>query len=212
MEGVENTLERRAHWERIYETRAQDQVSWYQDRPEVSLRLIESAQVRLDARVVDVGGGASVLVDHLLEAGYGRLGVLDISERALGLARERLGDRAARVEWILTDVTRLDPPPQSWDLWHDRAVFHFLTAAEDRQAYRSVLDRALALNGHVVIATFGPEGPDRCSGLATVSYSPEALAAELGPGFILLESLSEAHRTPSGVVQDFIYCHFVRVE
>jgi SAM-dependent methyltransferase len=202
-------MDRKSHWERVYAARSPAEVSWFQAHPALSLELIEEAAPHRDARILDVGGGASVLVDCLLEAGYRRLAVLDISAAALQHARARLGVRAEAVEWHEADVTAFSPP-HTFDLWHDRAVFHFLTERADRARYVAALTRALSPGGHIVIATFAPDGPPQCSGLDVVRYEPAALAAELGPGFALCTSRSEIHLTPAGNTQHFHYCLFRR--
>ncbi|HET8542785.1 MAG TPA: class I SAM-dependent methyltransferase [Anaeromyxobacter sp.] len=200
---------RREHWEGIYASRSEEELSWFQARPAVSLRLVASAGVGPDARIVDVGGGASRLVDALLDAGFRRVAVLDVADGALEKSRRRLGPRAAAVEWIACDVTAWRPGAP-FDLWHDRAVFHFLTRPEDRQAYRAALGAALRPGGQVVIGTFSSAGPEKCSGLPVVRWEPETLAAELGPGFRLVESARDEHVTPAGKVQRFQFSRFVR--
>ncbi len=199
----------RKHWQRVYGEKAPDEVSWYQDHPTYSLELIRATGLGRHARVLDVGGGASRLVDFLLEVGFVRVGVLDIAESALAEARRRLGASADRVEWIEGDV-RSFQPPDPWNLWHDRAVFHFLLDPLDRAAYQTALHRSVAEGGHVVIATFGPHGPTHCSGLEVARYSPTDLAGEFGPALELVESRTERHRTPTGAEQEFVYGRFVR--
>ncbi len=200
--------ERRDHWERIYGAKAEDQVSWFERQPGRSLDLIRRA-VPASAAVIDVGGGASRLVDELMAVGYRDLTVLDLAEAALARSRQRLGTRADAVAWIAADVTAW-APPRCYDLWHDRAVFHFLTEPAERAAYCAALGAALRAGGSAVIATFAPSGPERCSGLPVVRYSPESLAAELGNGLVLEETAAETHRTPSGVEQDFQFSRFRR--
>ncbi len=197
------------HWDDAYRRRRGEDLSWYQDRPSLSLELIEATEVDRDAGILDVGGGSSLLVDHLLEAGYRRLGVLDVSAVALDLAQARLGERGRAVEWIhgnLLDYRAVEP----WAVWHDRAVLHFLVDAEDRVRYRQVLERSVAPGGHVIVATFGPDGPERCSGLPTLRFTPEQIAAEVGPGFGLQENRVEKHVTPAGAVQQFVYARLRR--
>ncbi len=198
------------HWNGVWDRADPDRLSWFEPRPENSLALIESSGVGYEAALIDVGAGASMLTNQLLEAGYEDLTVLDISAGGLAAGRERLGSRASEVEWIRADVCEFDPP-RAWDLWHDRAVFHFLIRAEDRAAYLRTLDRALAPGGHVVLATFGPEGPVRCSGLEVRRYSPESLEDELGSGFRLDDSSLQDHVTPAGGIQQFLYARFRRV-
>ena len=201
----------RDHWEEVYATRFPDKVSWYQERPNLSLRLIEKAAANVDSRVLDVGGGASRLVDSLLDEGFSHVGVLDIAQNALNVSKSRLGARASLVEWFVADVKDFRSP-HPWDVWHDRAVFHFLVDVDDREAYRRVLLRYLVPGGSAVIATFGPEGPERCSGLEVARYTPETLLDSLGPDFEMIEQCEEAHRTPSGDTQQFIYCWFGRLQ
>ena len=196
---------RKTHWERVYATESPHEVGWFQPQPTVSLRLIESAGVPLDAGIIDVGAGASTLVDELLERGYGDVSVLDVSRSGVQHIKRRLGERAEQVQWIEADVTGFHPE-RRWDLWHDRAVLHFLTDPADRLGYRRALEQGVAPGGHAIVATFGPEGPKRCSGLEVVRYSPATLSAELGDAFELREARGEDHLTPTGVVQHFIYC------
>ena len=202
-------MDNKSHWESVYRRTALDRVSWYQADPEPSLRLIRQA-IPVDAALIDVGGGASMLPDSLLSVGYHRITVLDLSSAALAAARTRLGRRAARVTWVEGDVLETTFPHGGFDLWHDRAVFHFLTNAPDRLRYVDQLRRALAPDGHVVIATFAPDGPTHCSGLEVARYSPEELHAELGPEFRIVSSLRHEHHTPGGQTQAFTYCLFRR--
>ncbi|KZC15709.1 methyltransferase [Rhodanobacter sp. FW510-R12] len=202
--------ERQQHWETVYRTKAPDAVSWYRPHLDTSLALIERAAPDRGAAVLDVGGGASTLVDDLLARGYRDLGVLDISAEALNVARERLGKAADAVTWLAADL--LDAPLQEarYDLWHDRAVFHFLALEEQRARYLKQLTRALKPGGHAVLATFGPQGPLKCSGLDTVRYDADELARVLGDGFTLLDSTLEFHATPFGTTQQFLYALFQR--
>jgi cysteine desulfurase len=199
----------REHWQNVHEHKAEDEVSWYQARPSTSLDLISGTGTGRDARIVDVGGGASRLVDAMLDAGFERVTVVDIATAALERAKRRLGSRASRVGWVTSDVTTWKPTG-TFDVWHDRAVFHFMVRPEDRDAYRATLRRALRMGGHAIIGTFATDGPDRCSGLPVARYEPETLAAELGPEFRLVESVREEHVTPSGNVQRFQFSRFVR--
>ncbi|HLJ37742.1 MAG TPA: class I SAM-dependent methyltransferase [Steroidobacteraceae bacterium] len=195
-----------AHWENVYRTRSADQLSWYRPHLETSLRLIEETHPDRKGRIIDVGGGESTLVDDLLEAGYRDLDVLDLSATALEFSRRRMGDRAARVRWHCGDVTRYPLEPSSFDLWHDRAVFHFLTGAQERAAYVGQVARCVRPGGHVIVATFGPQGPVRCSGLPVERYSAEGLHDQFGVQFEPLRHLVEMHRTPAGAEQQFLYC------
>jgi ubiquinone/menaquinone biosynthesis C-methylase UbiE len=203
-------MDAKAHWEHIYATKAPTQVSWYQQHPHCSLRLIQRAGIRPTDPIIDVGGGASTLVDDLLTAGFQSLTVLDISTTALQLARLRLGARADAVTWIEADITQTALPAHSYALWHDRAVFHFLTQPADRQRYIDTLIRTTQPGGHVIVATFAPDGPQQCSGLDVQRYTPESLHRQLGRGFELVESISESHQTPWGAEQKFMYCYCVR--
>ena len=204
------TVDWREHWETVYQTRASTEVSWYQENPAKSREMIRRTGVSRIAPIIDVGGGASRLVDYLIADGFSDLTVLDVSATALQRARERVGPEADQVTWIETDI-RTWVPVRRFQVWHDRAVFHFLTEAADRQRYVAVLRAALAPAGHVVIATFGLDGPERCSGLLVRRYSALSLAAELGAGFALVGEERESHVTPAGTVQQFQYCWF-RVE
>ena len=195
---------RKDHWEQVYATRQPEEVSWYQPVPKQSLGLIEQTGVDRDEPVLDAGGGASTLVDQLLQAGFTDVTVLDISAAALERSRARLGDNAQRVTWVETDVTRFDPD-RWYALWHDRAVFHFLVDATDRSRYRDVVQKALRPQGHLVLSTFGPEGPRRCSGLDICRYDVELLGRELGENFTLRSHLLDEHETPGGATQQFLY-------
>ena len=198
---------RRDHWNRVYQSKTPENVSWYQEKPALSLALIAASGVAKDAFIIDVGGGASVLVDHLLGLGYVNLAVLDLSGSALSASQTRLGAKAADVEWHEADVTDF-VPPHRYALWHDRAVFHFLTVGEDRARYVDVLLHTLEPGGAVVIATFAPEGPPKCSGLDVVRYDEKSIAAELGTAFRLLEVRQETHVTPWQAEQRFNYFRF----
>ncbi len=201
---------RHTHWEDVYGRIAADHESWFQARPTTSLALVARAGRGTQAAVIDVGGGASRLVDALVEEGFPRPGVLDISETALARARARLGERASRVQWIAADVTRWRPD-RTFDVWHDRALFHFLVEARDREAYREVMGQAVSPFGQVIVGTFALDGPERCSGLPVVRYDAGQLGAELGPGYHLVEAVAEDHLTPTGKLQRFQFCRFERV-
>jgi SAM-dependent methyltransferase len=196
----------RDHWERIYRTKDSTQVSWYQPEPRLSLDLIRRVAPDLDAPILDVGGGASTLVDGLLDAGYRNITVLDLASAALAVARERLGARADVVTWIAADALTAPLPWSSYAVWHDRAVFHFLSDPQDRVRYVDQTRYAVQPGGHVIVASFGPDGPTRCSGLDVVRYSPDAMHGEFGAGFRLLNSVREDHHTPAGTTQAFVYC------
>ena len=200
---------RRAHWEAVYQQRPLDAVSWYQAYPTRSMALIRASGMSTEEAVIDVGGGASFLVDALLQDGFKDVTVLDISSTVLDRVRERLGKLTTKVSLIPADVTTF-APSRRYALWHDRAVFHFLTMPEDRARYLRVLDSALAPNGQLILAAFGPEGPERCSGLPVTRYSVLSLSTALGSDWSLQESSLEEHRTPAGASQQFIYALFRR--
>ncbi len=201
--------DRRQHWEGVYRSKPADAVSWFQSHAVSSLRLIRRC-AGLHARVIDVGGGASVLVDDLLDAGYRHVTVLDLAASALDVSRNRLGARAREVEWIVGDITRVALPQAHYDVWHDRAVFHFLTDPADRARYVEQVLHAVKPGGHVIVAAFGPGGPLRCSGLEVVRYDPQSLHAEFGAPFRLLGHETEVHHTPAGKAQEFVYCYCLR--
>ena len=209
-ENNETDFDRKDHWEHVYSDKKSTEVSWYQQHPERSLDLIKAAGVDTSARIIDIGGGASTLVDFLLDAGYQNISVLDIAHSAIEQAKVRLGNRADKVTWFESDITKFSPA-LTFDLWHDRAVFHFLKDEADRASYVSTLLNALKPGAHAIIATFGLDGPEKCSGLEVVRYSPETMAAVLGDSFQLVETSSEEHTTPRETSQSFVYCRFKRV-
>lgn len=198
------------HWETVYGTKATDSVSWYREHLDTSLALIQRATPDSSAAILDVGGGASTLVDDLLTRGYRDISVLDISAEALGVAQRRLGEVASTVKWFAEDLLNAPLTATRYDLWHDRAVFHFLTEEAQRAAYIRQLSRALKPSAYAILATFGPDGPLRCSGLDTVRYDAESLASVLGGEFTLMESSLEWHATPAGSSQQFLYTLFQR--
>lgn len=204
-------MNRQEYWNSIYERKAERDVSWFEAVPAASLELLRSAGLGPNTCVIDVGGGESRLVDALVEQQVACLAVLDVSGAALARAKERLGEAASRVTWVEADVTG-DWSVRPVDIWHDRAVFHFLTAADDRARYRTHLQQTLKVNGQAIIATFATDGPEKCSGLPVTRYSPEALADELGTGFTLVESTMYRHETPWGSAQSFQYSRFLRVQ
>lgn len=197
----------KTHWEHIYEKKGPMKVSWYQEHAQFSLQYIRNTGIQKTDHIIDVGGGASTFVDDLIADGFEHITILDISATALKLTRERLGRRAVRVNWIEADITQADLPYQAYDVWHDRAVFHFLTQPADRARYVEKVQYAVRPGGHVIVATFADDGPDHCSGLEVVRYSPESLHSEFGEGFELTESTRETHHTPFGTEQKFIYCY-----
>jgi SAM-dependent methyltransferase len=202
-------LNRKEHWEKVYSSKSATELTWFQEKPEVSLSLIGDAELPLEAPILDVGGGTSRFSSFLVHGGYRDVSVLDVSGSALEIAKGQLGERAGEVQWIEADLLEFEPT-RRWQLWHDRAVFHFLTLADDREAYRRGLLRGLEGGGHLIIATFAIDGPTRCSGLDCVQYGPESLGDFLGKEFELRGSVSEAHPTPSGGSQDFVYSWFQR--
>ncbi|MEZ4447288.1 MAG: class I SAM-dependent methyltransferase [Polyangiaceae bacterium] len=199
-------MRRAVHWEEVYKHRASDDVSWYRPHLERSLAMVESLGLDSSASIVDIGGGASTFVDDLLARGFSDLTVLDLSESALAIARERLGERAAEVRWIAGDATKTDLGCDRYDVWHDRAVFHFLTDENDRRAYIEHMCCALRTGGHVVLSTFAPDGPERCSGLPVARYGADELLGVLGEAYELVETSRENHETPKGTVQSFTHC------
>ncbi|HZQ61107.1 MAG TPA: class I SAM-dependent methyltransferase [Casimicrobiaceae bacterium] len=200
-------IDARSHWEKVYGTRHADEVSWYRPHLETSLALIEQAAPDRAAHVIDVGGGESTLVDDLLARGYANVHVLDISRTALDVCKARLGDAAAKVQWLQGDVRTFAFAADAFDVWHDRAVFHFLTRPEDRAAYVRQVAHAVKRGGHVIVATFGPQGPHQCSGLDVMRYDAEGLHDQFGPAFELVKHSTELHRTPNGATQQFTYCY-----
>lgn len=200
-------MDRKAHWENVYTSKAFDQVSWYREHLDTSLGLILGTGVSKYAAVIDVGGGSSTLVDDLLDAGFVDVTVLDISGQALEVTKKRLGPGGGDVKWVEGDVTRAKLPSNRFDVWHDRAVFHFLTDPEDRRKYVELVKRSVKPGGHIIVASFGPGGPAKCSGLDVVRYSRDAMHAEFGKTFVLVDSVEETHNTPFGTGQEFVYCY-----
>ena len=195
------------HWENIYATKAPDTVSWYRQHLEASVALIERAAESRDASIIDVGGGESTLVDDLLLRGYNNLTVLDVSQTAIEVTKKRLGSGAEQVRWLVGDIVEIELEQHAFDLWHDRAVFHFLTTLEQRRTYVRQVTGAVRPGGHVIVSTFGPEGPTRCSGLDVMRYDAESLHNEFGTRFRLVQSQKELHPTPFGTTQQFLYCY-----
>jgi SAM-dependent methyltransferase len=202
-------IDRQAHWENVYTTKGEKDVSWFQENPAPSLELIALTGLSEDAAIIDIGGGASRIVDDLLARKFRRLTVLDLSGAALAAARERLGDHGADVQWLTADVTKWEPK-ETYDLWHDRAAFHFLTDQADQSAYVDRLKRAVRPAGHAIIGTFAPDGPERCSGLPIVRHDADTLAKILGSDFVLTDSRRHDHATPWGAVQRFQFSTFRR--
>jgi SAM-dependent methyltransferase len=194
-------------WEKIYTEKAANAVSWFRPHLETSLELIERVAPDRSSSIIDVGGGASTLVDDLLIRGYDNITVLDISQTAIDANKKRLGKASKCVRWLVADITRVDLEVSDYDVWHDRAVFHFLTGQSERVAYVRQVARAVKHGGHVIVSTFGPEGPTKCSGLEVARYDAESLHREFGVHFRLLGSSKELHRTPFGTTQQFLYCY-----
>jgi 2-polyprenyl-3-methyl-5-hydroxy-6-metoxy-1,4-benzoquinol methylase len=200
-------MDSETHWEDVYKTKAPNAVSWYRAHLDRSLELIVGAAPERMASIIDVGGGESTLVDDLLARGYRNLTILDVSQTAIGVTRARLGAAAQSVQWLYADITKVTLPAASFDVWHDRAVFHFLTSVADRVAYVQSVAQSVKAGGRVIVSTFGPQGPTQCSGLATVRYDAEGLHHEFGNRFQLIESSTELHETPFGTQQQFLYCY-----
>jgi SAM-dependent methyltransferase len=203
------TNDRKAHWESVFQKRADDQLSWYEPRPEHSLELVHAAIAQGARSLVDIGGGTSRVVDALLEEGLDRIGVLDVSDTALARTRDRLGPRATEVEWFSADVTEVDQIG-TFDIWHDRAVFHFLLSEDDRRRYRELVERTVPEGGYAIVATFGSQGPERCSGLGVRRYDERELLEEMGVGFALVRSFVVDHPMPAGGQQQFVYVMMTR--
>jgi SAM-dependent methyltransferase len=195
------------HWEKIYTEKAPNTVSWFRPHLETSLELIGRLAPGRQVSIIDVGGGESTLVDDLLARAYQNITVLDISQTAIDANKQRLGNVSDLVHWLTADITKIELEPSAYDVWHDRAVFHFLTSEADRVAYIRQVARGVRHGGHVIVSTFGPEGPTKCSGLNVVRYDAESLHREFGVHFRLLGSSKELHETPFGTVQQFLYCY-----
>jgi len=205
-----STSERQTHWQNVYQTKGEGEVSWFEANPAISLDLIRATGVKADASIIDVGGGASRLADALSEQGFKSITILDLSEKAFATSRARLGARAAKIDWIVADITRWQPT-KTYGIWHDRAAFHFLTEPDDRAAYVRCLRKAVRMGGHVIIGTFAPDGPQRCSGLPVVRHDAGSLGKVLGPSFKLMESRRHDHQTPAGGIQQFQFSRFQRI-
>ena len=206
------STDRHAHWQKVYQTRDAGSVSWYRPHLDLSLELLTGAGLSASSRIIDVGGGASTLVDDLLDRGLTRVSVLDVSEEALAVAQRRLGERAKTVKWYAGDLLKIALPLAGFDFWHDRAVLHFLTEPADAGRYAQITANALAPGAYAVIAGFAPQGPERCSGLSVARRSAEDIAALFAPAFALVQQRAELHRTPSGSNQSFTYALLRRVD
>lgn len=201
---------RQAHWDKVYATKGEHNVSWFQETPDISVDLIRATGVKTTASIVDIGGGASRLVDALLGEGFKTITVLDLSETALATSKARIGAKGAQVQWVVSDVTTWEPP-QTYDVWHDRAALHFLTDPKDRAAYAERVSKAVRVGGYAIIGTFAPDGPERCSGLPVVRHDAASLGELLGPSFEFAESRGHDHRTPAGAIQKFQFSQFRRI-
>jgi len=204
-------MDAKTHWEKLYKTKEPEAVSWYRAHLETSVALIERAAHSGSASIIDIGAGESTLVDDLLARGYENITVLDISQTALDVTKKRLGPLAEQINWIVADITLVELEARGYDVWHDRAVFHFLTSMEQRASYVRNVMKAVKPGGHVIVSTFGPEGPTKCSGLEVSRYDAQSLHGEFGPRFRVVESSEELHHTPFGTTQQFLYC-YCRVE
>ena len=200
-------MDKRAHWDNVYNTKAEDEVSWFQLYPKTSMEFIELVNLTLDANIIDVGGGDSHFVDVLLDKGYRNIWVLDISAKAIERAKQRLGVRASKINWIVSDITEFDAPVQ-FDFWHDRAAFHFLTTEDNILKYVSIAKDAIKKNGYLVSGTFSEDGPKKCSGLEIKQYSEASMTAQFEADFERIKCHQEDHKTPSGKDQNFLYCIF----
>lgn len=201
-------MDKKEHWEKVYGTKAPESISWYAPHLETSLNLIHQAASNKDSAIIDIGGGEATLVDDLISEGYQDVSVLDISQKAIDVARGRIGKPADRVHWYCADITQATLPQSYFDVWHDRAVFHFLTKGKDRIKYVEQVMRSVKHGGYVIMSTFGPEGPEKCSGLDVVRYDLESLHSQFGKSFKLINSSTELHKTPMGATQQFLYCLF----
>lgn len=200
-------MESKAYWEHIYKSKDIREVSWFQEHAAQSIELINATGGGLGAKIIDVGGGASTLVVDLLNHGYSNTTVLDISGTALRRSQDRLGLASSRVVWLELDILRAELNPNFYDVWHDRAVFHFLTNETDRAQYVRAVQRSVKKGGHIIVASFGLSGPKKCSGLNVVRYSAESMHREFGNDFELVDTATEVHQTPFGTDQQFIYCY-----
>jgi 2-polyprenyl-3-methyl-5-hydroxy-6-metoxy-1,4-benzoquinol methylase len=202
-------MSQKGHWEKVFETKAETEVSWYQQLPKTSLDFISKLNLSKDAKIIDIGGGDSYLVDALLEQGFTNITLLDISAKAIERIQNRLGDKAHQVTFIVSDILDFNPK-ETYDLWHDRASFHFQTDAHQIEKYADIVSKAIVNNGHVVIGTFSENGPIKCSGLEITQYSEAKMKAVFESNFDLLDSFTEDHATPFDTIQNFIFCDFIK--
>ena len=197
------------HWNKVYNTKAEDEVSWFQTYPKTSMEFVELFNLALDANIIDIGGGDSHFADALLDKGYQNIWVLDISINAIEKAKQRLGERASKVHWIVSDVTEFESPVQ-FDFWHDRAAFHFLTTEDKIYKYVSIAEDAIKKDGYLILGTFSQSGPKKCSGLETKQYSEASMSARFEIGFDRIKCIQEDHLTPLNVIQNFLFCSFIK--
>jgi len=200
-------MDNKQHWENVFTTKASNEVSWFQEYPKTSIEFLELFKLPLTANIIDIGGGDSNLVDTLLGKGYKNIWVLDISEAALERAKNRLGEKASLVHWIVTDVTEFEPPVQ-YDFWHDRAAFHFLTSNDAINKYVAIAEEAISDKGYLVLGTFSENGPEKCSGLQIQQYNEASMSARFEIAFYKIKCITEDHTTPFNTVQDFLFCSF----
>ena len=205
--SIDDPKNNKAYWETIYQNKSLIESGWYQPNPVSSLGLIAASQISKEARIIDVGGGDSLLVDHLLSKGYKNITVLDISQRALDKAKVRLGNLAEKVNWICSDITKLNLNT-TFDLWHDRACFHFLTGDTEMQMYQEMVGRNLAKGGNLILGTFSKTGPKKCSGLPIRQYNSSELLQHFSEDYELIENFESVHRTPTNTIQNYVFCHF----
>ncbi len=204
-------FDRKEHWEDIYQTKQLNEVSWFQPKPETSLDFFKQFNVPTTAKVIDIGGGDSFLVDHLIELGYQDITVLDISKAALDRAKKRLGSRASQVNWIVADVATFKPT-EKYDFWHDRAAFHFLTQKKEITSYLETIQKHIKSSGILILGTFSDQGPKKCSGIEIKQYSETTMTEKLKMFFEKIQCITVDHKTPSGTSQNFIFCSFRRIE
>ncbi|HEX5155309.1 MAG TPA: class I SAM-dependent methyltransferase [Parafilimonas sp.] len=197
------------HWDNVYSTKAEKEVSWFQSYPKISMEFVELFLLPLDANIIDIGGGDSHFAEALLDKGYQNIYVLDISVNAIERAKQKLGERASQIHWIASDITEFDPPVQ-FDLWHDRAAFHFLTAEDKIRKYVSVAENAVKRNGYLILGTFSENGPKKCSGLEIRQYSEASMSARFETAFKKIKCLHTDHITPFNTIQNFLFCSFKR--
>lgn len=200
-------MDLKEYWQNIHHSKNSAQVSWYQQHPTLSLQYIKNTGIDKNGQIIDVGAGASTLVDHLLEDGFQNITVLDISAQALEISKTRLAKRAELIQWMVADITKVNLPHFQYDVWHDRAVFHFLTNPQDRESYVKIVSDSVKPGGHVIVATFADDGPEKCSGLEVARYNSESLHDEFGSNFDLIDSTHEVHQTPFATEQKFVYCY-----